>query len=42
MKSVIEWLESKLFTKVNIDKIKMVRPSITKFLGCTFGKRNIK
>ena len=38
MKSVVSWLERKLFLKVNATKTKVVRPSKNKFLGFGFYK----
>jgi len=38
MKSVVSWLERKLFLKVNATKTKVVRPSNNKFLGFGFWK----
>jgi len=38
MKSVVNWLERKLFLKVNATKTKVVRPSNNKFLGFGFWK----
>ena len=38
MKSVSDWLERKLFLKVNATKTKVVRPTRSKYLGFTFLK----
>jgi group II intron reverse transcriptase/maturase len=38
MKSVVSWLERKLFLKVNATKTKVVRPTQSKFLGFGFWK----
>ncbi len=38
MKSITEWLERKLFLKVNATKTKVVRPMRSKYLGFTFVK----
>ena len=38
MKSVVSWLERKLFLKVNATKTKIVRPTQNKFLGFGFYK----
>lgn len=38
MKSISSWLERKLFLKVNATKPKVVRPSMSNFLGFTFWK----
>jgi len=38
MKSVVSWLERKLFLKVNATKTKIVRPTQNKFLGFGFWK----
>lgn len=38
MKSVISWLERKLFLKVSATKMKIVRPNNSNFLGFTFWK----
>lgn len=38
MKSVVSWLERKLFLKFNAEKSKMVRPMKSQFLGFTFWK----
>lgn len=38
MKSISEWLERKLFLKVNATKTKVVRPTRSKYLGFTFLK----
>jgi group II intron reverse transcriptase/maturase len=38
MKSVVSWLERKLFLKVNATKTKITRPTKSKFLGFTFWK----
>ena len=40
MKSVISWLERKLFLKVSATKTKVVRPTNSKFLGFTYFKRS--
>ena len=40
MKSVISWLERKLFLKVSASKTKIVRPTQSNFLGFTFWKNN--
>ncbi len=42
MKSVIWWLERKLFLKVSATKTKIVRPTKSKFLGFTFWKGGSK
>ena len=42
MKSVISWLERKLFLKVSASKTKVVRPTKSKFLGFTFWKNGEK
>lgn len=42
MKSVIWWLERKLFLKVSGTKTKIVRPTKSKFLGFTFWKSGPK
>jgi group II intron reverse transcriptase/maturase len=42
MKSVVSWLERKLFLKVNATKTKVVRPSKNKFLGFGFYKTSDK
>ena len=39
MKSISEWLERKLFLKVNATKTKVVRPTRSKYLGFTFLKK---
>lgn len=39
MKSVNEWLERKLYLKVNATKTKVVRPTRSKYLGFTFLKK---
>ena len=39
MKSISNWLERKLFLKVNATKTKVVRPTRSKYLGFTFLKR---
>lgn len=36
MKSIIDWIERKLFLKVNVSKTKVVRPTRSKYLGFTF------
>lgn len=36
MKSITEWIERKLFLKVNVTKTKVVRPTRSKYLGFTF------
>ncbi|WMJ86148.1 group II intron reverse transcriptase/maturase [Anaerocolumna sp. MB42-C2] len=38
MKSITEWIERKLFLKVNATKTKVVRPTRSKYLGFTFLK----
>lgn len=38
MKSITDWLEKKLFLKVNATKTKVVRPTRSKYLGFTFLK----
>jgi len=38
MKSISDWLERKLFLKVNAAKTKVVRPTRSKYLGFTFLK----
>jgi len=38
MKSVVSWLDRKLFLKVNATKTKVVRPNQNKFLGFSFWK----
>lgn len=38
MKSVVSWLERKLFLKVNAEKTQIVRPMKSTFLGFTFWK----
>ena len=38
MKSISDWLERKLFLKVNATKTKVVRPARSKYLGFTFLK----
>ena len=38
MKSISDWLERKLFLKVNAEKTKVVRPTRSKYLGVTFIK----
>ena len=38
MKSVVSWLERKLFLKVNASKTRVTRPTKSKFLGFTFWK----
>ena len=38
MKSISNWLERKLFLKVNATKTKVVRPTRSKYLGFTFLK----
>jgi len=40
MKSVVRWLERKLFLKVNATKTKVVRPTKNKFLGFGFYKKS--
>ena len=42
MKSVTSWLERKLFLKVSATKTKVVRPSDSNFLGCTYWKGTTK
>lgn len=42
MKSVSDWLERKLFLKVNTTKTKVVRPTRSKYLGFTFLKNGGK
>lgn len=36
MKSITNWIERKLFLKVNVTKTKVVRPTRSKYLGFTF------
>lgn len=36
MKSITDWIERKLFLKVNVTKTKVVRPTRSKYLGFTF------
>ncbi|WP_395018852.1 reverse transcriptase domain-containing protein [Robinsoniella peoriensis] len=36
MKSITEWIERKLYLKVNATKTKVVRPTRSKYLGFTF------
>lgn len=38
MKSITDWIERKLFLKVNATKTKVVRPTRSKYLGFTFMK----
>ena len=38
MKSISDWIERKLFLKVNATKSKVVRPTRSKYLGFTFLK----
>ena len=38
MKSITDWIERKLFLKVNATKTKVVRPTRSKYLGFTFLK----
>ncbi|MGM9772794.1 MAG: group II intron reverse transcriptase/maturase [Segatella copri] len=38
MKSIVSWIERKLFLKVNAEKSKIVRPMKSQFLGFTFWK----
>ena len=38
MKSITDWIERKLFLKVNVTKTKVVRPTRSKYLGFTFLK----
>ncbi|QBE96704.1 Group II intron-encoded protein LtrA [Blautia producta] len=40
MKSITEWIERKLFLKVNATKTKVVRPTRNKYLGFTFLKNS--
>lgn len=40
IKSVVSWLERKLFLKVNASKTRITRPSKSKFLGFTFMKNS--
>ena len=40
MKSIVSWIERKLFLKVNAEKSKLVRPTESQFLGFTFLRRN--
>lgn len=40
MKSVMKWLERKLFLKVSASKTKIVRPTKSNFLGFTFWKNS--
>ena len=42
MKSITEWIEKKLFLKVNTTKSKVVRPTRSKYLGFTFVKNGAK
>ncbi len=42
MKSVMSWLERKLFLKVSAEKTKVVRPTKSHFLGFTFYKNSDK
>lgn len=42
MKSISDWLERKLFLKVNVTKSKVVRPMRSKYLGFTFLKHEGK
>lgn len=42
IKSVISWLERKLFLKVSATKTKIVKPTNSNFLGFTFWKSNDK
>ena len=42
MKSISDWLERKLFLKVNATKTKVVRPTRSKYLGFTFLKNGGK
>lgn len=39
MKSITDWIERKLFLKVNATKTKVVRPTRSKYLGITFLKK---
>lgn len=39
MNSISDWLERKLFLKVNATKTKVVRPMRSKYLGFTFLKK---
>jgi hypothetical protein len=39
MKSITDWVERKLFLKVNATKTKVVRPTRSKYLGFTFLKQ---
>ena len=40
MKSITNWIERKLFLKVNMTKTKVVRPTKSQFLGFTFWKNS--
>lgn len=42
MKSVVSWIERKLFLKVNAEKSRIVRPMKSQFLGFTFCKMREK
>lgn len=42
MKSVVSWIERKLFLKVNAEKSRIVRPTKSQFLGFTFCKMGEK
>ena len=42
MKSITDWLERKLYLKVNATKTKVVRPTRSKYLGFTFLKNRSK
>lgn len=42
MKSISDWLERKLFLKVNATKTKVVRPTRSKYLGFTFLKNGVE
>ena len=42
MKSIVSWIERKLFLKVNAEKSKIVRPMKSQFLGFTFYKTTDK
>jgi RNA-directed DNA polymerase len=40
MKSITNWIERKLFLKVNMTKTKVVRPMKRQFLGFSFWKNS--
>ena len=42
MKSIVSWIERKLFLKVNAEKSRIVRPTKSQFLGFTFCKMGEK